>query len=322
MNAPSFISTSPVTWSSNCQSFTGQACARRCEATKTQRRVQHRIEPTCTGPTEVPSFPRRQFLRLVSVTAATAMTGALKPKEGKAITGLHVFPLREPLSNTYYLMRACESHSDAAQVTAVNPIDRLSLAKLGLTREGATTARQAADALAEAGVTDDSWIWSSITISAFETAEILASRLRVRRDHIVPEFAFLDARGVGALDGLPVGEVSGILEENDKRDPSWRPEHGEDGTPNDSAQDVFVRIRQLISKIETQYNTENIVIVAPDSDNLSVWQAAVTGRSLTEHPLMHFDIGEIRRVREVVVDAYDQVIEPPLCETIFKPIKA
>lgn len=270
-----------------------------------------------------PSFSRRQFLRFLSATAVTAATGSLsRPEAARGITGLHVFPLREPLSNTYYLMRACESHADKAQITTVNPIDRLSLAKLGLTSRGANTAQQAADALAEAGVSDDSWIWSSITISAFETAEIVASRLRVRRDHIVPEFAFLDARGVGALDGLPVDQVSGILEENDRRDPSWRPQGGEDGTPNDSAQDVFVRITQLISKLETQYNTENIIVIAPDSDNLSIWQAAVTGSRLTEHPGMRFDIGEVRRVREVVVDAYDQVVEQPVCETIFKPMKA
>lgn len=318
----SFVSTPPATLGSNCQYFTGQSCSRQCEVIKS-RRGQHQKRTACTGSMKGPSFSRREFLRFLTATAATAVTGArLKPEEARAITGLHVFPLREPLSNTYYLMRACESHADAAQITAVNPIDRLSLAKLGLTREGATTAQRAADALSEAGVSDDSWIWSSITISAFETAEILASKLRVRRDHIVPEFAFLDARGVGAMDGLPMEEVSGILEENDRRDPSWRPQHGEDGTPNDSAQDVFVRITQLISKLETQYIAESIIIVAPDSDNLSVWQAAVTGRSLTEHPSMRFDIGEVRRVREVVVDAYDQVVEPPQCETIFKPMKA
>lgn len=283
-----------------------------------QKQGQHNLT-SCMAPSHG-MFSRRQFIRLLATTTATTMISPTAwPGTARGVTGLHVFPLREPLSNSYYLMRACECYSDAAHVTTVNPIDRLSLKKMGLTRAGANSAVEAADALFEAGISEDSWIWPSITISAFETAEIVASRLRIRRDHIVPEFAFLDARGVGALEGLPSQQVLDILEKNDRRDPFWRPQPGEDGTPNDSAQDVFVRVTQLISKLETQYFAEDIIIIAPDSDNLSIWQAAVTGRSLTEHPQLHFDVGEVRRVREVVVDAYGEVVEPPLSETIYKP---
>ena len=59
-----------------------------------------------------------------------------------------------------------------------------------------------------------------------------------------------------------------------------RPPKFTDGTPNESVADVFTRVRQLMSILETQYFGDNVVIVSPDSDNLSVLQAALTGVDL------------------------------------------
>ena len=50
-----------------------------------------------------------------------------------------------------------------------------------------------------------------------------------------------------------------------------------DGTPNESVEDVFVRVTQLMSILETQYSGETVIIVSPDSDNLSVLQAGLVG---------------------------------------------
>lgn len=280
------------------------------------RRQYHRKKSVKVLACQLPQFSRRDILRIL---VAASITPTLLPESSEAVNGLHIFPLREPLTNTYYLMRACETKSDAAKITAVNPVDKLSIEKLGLTRAGVDNAILAARALSNAGITEDSWIWPSVTISAFETAEIIASQLRVRRDRIVPEFSFLDARGVGSLEGKPVSVVQNILVEHDKEDSSWRPEPGEDGTPNDSAEDVFVRVRQLISKLETQYFGQDILIVSPDSDILSIWQAAVSGFPLRQHMTFGYSSGEVRRVKELVTDAYGKVIEEPAVETIFKP---
>lgn len=283
-----------------------------------RRRYTSPVTKCSASPT--PPFSRRAFLNFLATAAiTTGVASTAKPDAAVAINGLRVFPLREPLTNRYFLMRACQTQADAAEVTTVNPIDRLSIEKLGLTPTGVKDAMRAANALMTAGVSDEAWIWPSITVSAFETAEVVASQLRVRRDRIVPEFSFLDARGVGALDGKPVQQVRRITSENDRRNPAWKPEAGVDGTPNDSAEDVFVRIRQLISKLETQYFGENIVVISPDSDTLSVWQAAVMGRELSEHPLLAFLPGEIRVVRELVKDVYGEVVVHPAAETIFKP---
>lgn len=58
---------------------------------------------------------------------------------------------------------------------------------------------------------------------------------------------------------------------------------GFDGTPNESVADVLVRVRQVLSICETQYDGETIIFVAPDSTVLSVLQAALLGIDLRSH---------------------------------------
>lgn len=53
-----------------------------------------------------------------------------------------------------------------------------------------------------------------------------------------------------------------------------------DGTPNESVADVFVRVTQLMSILETQYSGDTVIIVSPDSDNLTVLQAGLIGLDL------------------------------------------
>jgi broad specificity phosphatase PhoE len=45
------------------------------------------------------------------------------------------------------------------------------------------------------------YIWASITQRAYQTAEVLGSLIGVSRNRIVPEYSFLDPRGLGALEG-------------------------------------------------------------------------------------------------------------------------
>ena len=63
----------------------------------------------------------------------------------------------------------------------------------------------------------------------------------------------------------------------DSISPSMKPPPISDGTPNESVEDVFVRVTQLMSILETQYSGETVIIVSPDSDNLSVLQAGLVG---------------------------------------------
>lgn len=62
----------------------------------------------------------------------------------------------------------------------------------------------------------------------------------------------------------------------------------DDGTPNESVSDVFVRVTQLMSILETQYSKDTVIIVSPDSDNLSVLQAGLLGIDLRRYVKNHY----------------------------------
>lgn len=183
----------------------------------------------------------------------------------------------------------------------------------GLTPRGVKQVVSAARALRNDDVEFDAWLWPSVTTNSMETAEVLAYELKIRRERIVPEYAFLDARGLGTLDGKSLSLVHAALANIDKVDVDMKPEPTDDGTPNDSVSDVFVRVRQLLSKLETQYFGERIVIIAPDSEPLSILQAALMDIDLRDHYRFRFAPGELRAV-------VAKVIDPLNGKPVFEPI--
>lgn len=78
---------------------------------------------------------------------------------------------------------------------------------------------------------------------------------------------------------LNIKRVTQIYE-SDGISPRTKPPPIDDGTPNESVADVFVRVTQLMSVLETQYSGETVIIVSPDSDNLTVLQAGIIGLDL------------------------------------------
>lgn len=64
---------------------------------------------------------------------------------------------------------------------------------------------------------------------------------------------------------------------SDNLSPNIKPPPTNDGTPNESVADVFVRVTQLMSILETQYSEDTVIIVSPDSDNLTILQAGLVG---------------------------------------------
>lgn len=58
---------------------------------------------------------------------------------------------------------------------------------------------------------------------------------------------------------------------------------------------MLVRVRQVLSITETQYNEETIVFVAPDSTILSVLQAALLGIDLRDHWALAYQCATLHR---------------------------
>ncbi|GLT47227.1 hypothetical protein SLA2020_209370 [Shorea laevis] len=197
------------------------------------------------------------------------------------------------LSNRYFLVRAGESEYESLGIINTNP-------GMGACERNC-------------------WIWPSITQRAYQAAEIIASVNGVTRSYIVPEYSFLDARGLGAFEGKKLEAVSEVYA-SDSISPTIKPPPTDDGTPNESVSDVFVRVTQLMSVLETQYSEDTIVIVSPDSDNLTILQAGLVGLDLRRHNDLSFAPGEVRFVDTSSIPTYKQpasavykCFNPPNC---------
>ena len=123
-------------------------------------------------------------------------------------------------------LRAGECFADADGITNTNPVNKQSryaeLTSLGKRQ----IVNRIAPALEEVLSLDSTWIWPSINNASYETAEILTSVLALGQSRVIPEYSFLDPRGLGALDGRPYDEVQPLLREGDASSQRWRPPAG------------------------------------------------------------------------------------------------
>ncbi|XP_026438114.1 uncharacterized protein LOC113336685 isoform X2 [Papaver somniferum] len=248
---------------------------------------------------------RRQMLislTTISVTPLLESTNILSTSNANASL-FQMPPYR--LINRYFLVRAGESEFESLGVINTNPVAKTSMDS-GLSIEGRRQMARAALKLKAMGACDQScWIWPSITQRAYQAAEIIASVNGINRSLIVPEYSFLDARGLGAFEGKTLDAVAQVYEA-DNISPNIRPPPIDDGTPNESVSDVFVRVTQLMSILETQYSGDTVVIVSPDSDNLTVLQAGLLGLDLRKHNDLFFSPGEVREVNPDEIPAYKE----------------
>lgn len=223
------------------------------------------------------------------------------------------------LTNRYFLVRAGESEFESLGVINTNPVAKTSMDS-GLSEKGKKQTVKAALALKEMGACDrNCWIWPSITQRAYQAAEVIAAVSTVNRCNIVPEYSFLDARGLGAYEGKNLESISEVYA-SDNLSPNIKPPPTDDGTPNESVADVFVRVTQLMSILETQYSEDTVIIVSPDSDNLTILQAGLVGLDLRRHRDLYFGPGEVRFVDFSSIPTYKQpasavykCLNPPSC---------
>lgn len=273
--------------------------------------------PSAPPPLPRPAFPsvRRRDLLLLS---AAPVPLALSPAAASA-RGLFRMP-PPGLANRYFLVRAGESVYEGQGLLRTNPVAKTSVDS-GLSPAGLRQAARAALELRRLGACeDDCWIWPSITQRAYQAAEIIAAANSINRSKIVPEYSFLDARGLGAYEGKRL-EVLPEVYASDNISSDIKPPPTNDGTPNESVADVFVRVTQLMSILETQYSGDTVVIVSPDSDNLSILQAGLIGLDLRRHNSLFFQPGEVRPVDPASIPEYKQpastvykCTNPPSCK--------
>lgn len=197
------------------------------------------------------SPPRSFFARAVSATSTTntaaavaAVAAALLMPLQPSWAGMLIFPLPAPLKNNIVLVRSGESYADQEHRVETNPVKKLQQNN-GLTAKGREDMHAVANKLAELDFSP-SFIWTSNTERAYESARVLAEDLQLGQNRVVPEYSFLDARAMGTFENT---NDAAAWEEVHKQDElqggKYRPPPANDGTPSESVSDVLVRANQV-----------------------------------------------------------------------------
>jgi len=158
---------------------------------------------------------RRELVHAVLSCAATA---TWRPSAVSASSGLADF---QGLANRYVLLRSGETVCDMAGVIDTNPIKKLDVAR-GLTDRGREQVGRAAQVLLARGI-DTPIVWYDSGARAAQTAEILGETLSIPRTRLVPEYSFLSARGLGALDGGNASAILPLVRAADALDSAYMP---------------------------------------------------------------------------------------------------
>lgn len=213
--------------------------------------------------------------------------------------GLVQFPLKEPLLNSYHFMRAGTSLLDERDIYSTNPLfltnrdDALSPAGQEQIVNACQLLKSPTNHLLPTVVR------FSLAACCVDTANVVARELRLGRDRVVAEYTYLDPRAVGKWDMLSrlVAEPAVWALDNDTAGPdgtAGRPPPNEDGTPHETLSDAAVRLRQLMSVLETLYSGDTILLIFPDGTGPALLSCLMAGIPLNRVHELEFKSGELR----------------------------
>jgi broad specificity phosphatase PhoE len=139
----------------------------------------------------------------------------------------------------------------------------------------------------------------SLAASCIDTAMIVGQELKLGTDRIVPEFTFLDPRGIGDWDMSSRETTMPALwaMDNDEAGTDGLyalPPSSEDGTPHEVLADQAVRLRQILSILESQYSGDTILLVFPDGTGPALLSAMIAGIPYNRVHELEYHPGEIR----------------------------
>ena len=247
---------------------------------------------SCAPLAAAASLERRQFMQAAAGCGAAATTAAAT--RPATASGILLLPPTKPLMNRYWLMRAGENVKEAEGVIETNAAWKYSFAN-GLTDRGKEQAQAAAEVIGQGA--DAPVVRYATARHCKQTADAVGARLG-RATRLMPESSLLDARGYGAHEGQRLSSVPELWATYDARSRYARPPEAEDGAYAESVEDVFVRVREFLSVCETTL-CDDVVVIAPGSDILSIIEAALRGRKLTSHYDLAYEPGEVRYVGDL-----------------------
>ena len=139
----------------------------------------------------------------------------------------------------------------------------------------------------------------SLAASCVDTAMIVGQELKLGTDRIVPEFTFLDPRGIGGWDMSSRDTTMPALwaMDNDEAGTDGLyalPPSSDDGTPHEVLADQAVRLRQILSILESQYSGDTILLIFPDGTGPALLSAMIAGIPYNRVHELEYSPGEIR----------------------------
>ena len=212
--------------------------------------------------------------------------------------GLVQFPCTQPLLNRYHIMRAGTTLLEEQNIWSTNPLF-LTNREAALSAKGRMEVERAAQELLDYSRIPPSVIKYSLAASATDTATILKDILQVGQNRLVPEFTFMDPRAIGLWDMFPLEQTQQAIVALDALEggtdgTGGRPPPKDDGTPHETLADQAIRLRQLLSVLETQYSGDTILLIFPDGTGPALLSAMMAGIPLNRVHELEFQPGEIR----------------------------
>lgn len=232
---------------------------------------------------------------LFSSLSLSASALLLKPLPSHA--NLVQFPCSYDLMNTYHFMRAGESLLESQDTLSTNP--------LFLTNRG--------DKLSNAGIeqveaacndmmlnnVNPSVLKYSLAAKSIDTSNIIATKMLVGRNRLIPEYTFMDPRGIGLWDMQQASTLEDAIwamdhDESGPEGVGGRPPPNDDGTPNETLSEQVIRLRQLMSVLETQFSGDTILLVFGDGTSPALLSCLIAGIPLNRVHEFNFAPGEVR----------------------------
>ena len=154
----------------------------------------------------------RRNILTTSLLAATAMSSGLTTKVNPAYGhGLVQFPCPNgTLKNSYHFMRAGESLLESENVWGTNPMFLTNRVENQLSPKGHQQVTAACDKMRPHNLAI-SQVKFPLAANAMDTAQHVKQQLLIPGNVVVPEYTYLDQRGIGSWDMMPLDQIQNAI---------------------------------------------------------------------------------------------------------------
>ena len=201
------------------------------------------------------------------------------------------------LKNNYSFLRAGESLIEADGLWGSNPMF-LTNRENALSENGTAQVQAACVNMVERDF-NPSVVLYPTAANAIDTADFVASEMRIGRNRVLPEYTNLDGRGIGKFDMNEREAVRSAIwaldaESGPEGRDGERPPATDDGTPNETLANQITRLRQLMAVCETNFSGDDVLFVFPDNTGPALLSCMIAGVPVNRVHELEWSPGEVR----------------------------